>query len=263
MNRQRETGRKGTAVVERGRDDRPVEAELPPPVSVEERLACVRDWLLAGKSSSDIALVAQQVFGVSRRTAFYYLARARAALTGEALDEGRSYNLRRTQLLRDRLFERLVRLLDEGEVEPARLRAVAQVVATAGKLLDTRDRSTQDLHVALEDGDAEAAEARAAACAALLPAEERCAVDAESHTPAALLVMGRVRLPAFSGEEGIGKAGGDAWPTGPNVEKAGGDACAPAGEKTCLVQVQPRGQAEDFDASNLSEAKGLEQAAPA
>ncbi len=166
MNRQREIGRKGTAVVERGRDERPMEAE-PPPVSVEERLACLRDWLLAGKSSSDIALVAEQVFGVSRRTAFYYLARARAALTGEALDEGRSYNLRRTQLLRDRLFERLVRLLDEGELEPARLRAVAQVVATAGKLLDTRDRSTQELHVALEDGDAEAAEARAAACAGL------------------------------------------------------------------------------------------------
>ncbi len=268
MTRQRETGRKATAVVERGRNEQePV--ELPPPVSVEERLGCVRDWLLAGKSSGDIALVAQQVFGVSRRTAFYYLARARAALTCEALYEGRSYNLRRSQLLRDRLFERLVRLLDGGDLDPTRLRAVAHVVATAGKLLDTRDRSTQDLHVALADGDAEAAEARTAECAARLAPEERCALELEFGTSTALFLVGQASVPALSGEAGrdacptgVVEAGGAAYPTD---GEAGGDACptimaAEEDEKFLFGAVQDGRQGDDLARLNASESKDLEHA---
>ncbi len=104
--------------------------------------------------------------------AFKYLARARAGMTQEAVDEGRPYQLRRSQLLRDRLLGRLLRLIEVHDLEPATLRAVAQAITAACKLLDSRDRSTQDLFQAIHEDGTQPAGLLVAGCAARITTEE-------------------------------------------------------------------------------------------
>lgn len=189
--------------------ERPAEPAVPPP-GIPGRIDLVRSWLLAGRSNTDIVQVAQYAFQVSSRMAYYYLARARESLTSEAVREGRSFHLCRSQLLRDRLFERLVRMIDDDRVDPVRLRAVAQAIGAAGRLLGDRDHSTQGLYVALEEGDAEAARERVADCAAALPLEELPALAEDPDTPARLL-LAQASISVLARAEA--KAGGDACPT--------------------------------------------------
>ncbi len=157
----------------------PADAVPPAPSSVHERVELVRAWLLEGRSTGDIVQVAQHAFQITERMAYHYLARARASVTCEASEEGRAFNLGRSQMLRDRLMNRLLRTIEHEPLEPGRL---VQAITAAVKLLDSRDQSTEQLHVALENGDAAAAQERVAASVASLSAEELPALAADQET---------------------------------------------------------------------------------
>ncbi len=180
--------RQEAVVREQQPDVQPVDAVPPAPGSVRERVELVRAWLMEGRSTGDIVQVAQHAFQITERMAYHYLARARASVSREALEEGRAFNLGRSQMLRDRLMNRLLRTIEHESLEPGRL---VQAITAAVKLLDSRDRSTEQLHVALEDGDAVAAQDRVAASTASLSTEELPALagDPETLRIASLLLI--------------------------------------------------------------------------
>ena len=161
-----------------------------PPSTAEERVDLVRGWLLAGRTAGDIHQVMQRLCGVTLRTSQNYVARARRLIGHESLEEGRLYNLSRSQILRDRLLNRLLRVLDEPRLDLEQVRATAMIVSSAGKLLEGRDHSTRELFDCAADGAETEFVAIAGETVLALtsgdPDQDAPALEDESESPLAL-----------------------------------------------------------------------------
>ncbi len=115
---------------------------------VEERLQVLAEMLVYGASRREALEMAQQKWGVSRRTAQAYLQRVQQQLAREAADEDRLFHLRLSQLQRDKLVGLALRYAHDKreQLDPHVLQSLSAIITAVRGLLDSRDRAAGEIH---------------------------------------------------------------------------------------------------------------------
>jgi hypothetical protein len=113
---------------------------------MDERVGQVFGWLLEGMTPQEIIRQAMSTFDVKGRMAHNYLKKARALIENDASEETRTFHLRHSMLIRERVLRTVLSTLENSErLDPRKMTAVSSLANTANRLLDGRDGAATDL----------------------------------------------------------------------------------------------------------------------